>query len=125
MKSKQHLPGQWFTLDISVNGTTRPYGIWAQSLEQAKAQAAQLAVQETVKEVMWQGIEEYQVRTEERRIPAMESMVIHLKQGRVILYGKNMFEGPIVEYRGPLGSWRCPMTSTFKLKGEPKQEGAY
>lgn len=111
-----------FHLDITVNGNVRRSAIWASSLKEAQAQAAQLAVQETVKEVMWKGIKEYQAFTEERRIPAMESMVINLAQGRVILYGKNLLEGPVIEYRGSLGSWRCPMTSTLKLKGEPRRE---
>lgn len=121
MKRNRHLSGQWFPVDIEVNGTTRAYSVWALSLDQAQVQAEQLAIRETVKEMMWKGIGEYQALTEERRIPAMESIVINLAAGRVILYGKNVFEGPVVEYHGSLGDWRCPMTSTMNLKSEPQQ----
>lgn len=126
MKRQQHPTGQWFTIEVAVDETTRSYGIWAQSREEAQAQAALLAVQESVREVMWQGIDQYRACTEERRIPAMESMVLNLATGRVILYGKNIFEGPIIEYHGPHGDWQCAMTATLKLKGEPyrQQKGA-
>ena len=80
-----------------------------------------MSVQQTVRTVIQQGIENYVAQAGERKIHWMESCVEQVKDARVILYGSNSLEGPTVEYHGPLGNWQSSMTSTLKLRGELRQ----
>ena len=69
---------------------------------------------------MIEGIEKYVALSQERKLTNETSYVSRLQEGEFVqLYGKNMFEGPVVEYEGPLGYWRCHMTRTLRLKGIP------
>jgi hypothetical protein len=78
--------------------------------------------QETVKAALLKGIEQHATLAGERKIRWMESQVLNLDAGRIILYGANIFEGPMIEYHGHLGDWRSAMTSTLRLRGELRQE---
>ncbi len=78
--------------------------------------------QSAVRTLIQQAIEDYVKFAGERKIRWMESQVIQIKDGRVILYGANLFEGPIVEYQGSLGTWQSAMTSTLKLRGDLRKQ---
>ena len=80
-----------------------------------------MSIQNTVRAVIQQGIENYAAQAGDRKIRWRESVVEFVQDARVILYGSNSFEGPIVEYHGPLGDWQSSMTSTLKLRGELRQ----
>lgn len=80
-----------------------------------------MSIQDTVRMVMQQAIENYARLAGERKIRWRESVVEFVQDARVILYGSNSFEGPMVEYHGPLGDWQSSMTSTLKLRGKLQQ----
>lgn len=105
-----------YTLDSSFAAAS--FGIDEQAMQSATLRGQRIAI----KDVMIEGIEQYVKLSGGRAIPDMESCVLNLECGRLSLYGRNVFEGPVIEYSGCYGNWRCSMTAGFQLKGEPQQK---
>lgn len=104
-----------YTLTADFAAAT--FGIDHETMQTATKHGQRIAVSDFMRE----GLEQYTQLAGERAIPDMESCVINLEHGRITLYGRNPFEGPMVAYSGEwYGDWMCAMSSTLHLVGEPE-----